>query len=172
MLAAINPCPRARKCNLVPYGAKNTLTGSRQRSKIETATGKGCCKGQAGHHLLNNKVVEDTCPKWTEKQAALAPTVCVEGTSWHKGSHKRVHGAMADILDKMSKDSKNTISLDQAMNAAAASHMTAFPYAGCSYKCIREQLAEFYKICRGSRTKVVNEQGKEARKEDSRGNDK
>lgn len=71
---------------------------------------------------------------------------------------------MAKILEEMPKASDATISLDQAINAFAASHMAAFPYAGCRYKCIREQPEEFYKMCRGSRVKVVDEYGKETGK--------
>jgi hypothetical protein len=163
LLATLNDCTRARKCNLVPYGADGAgnLLGQNKNSKVESAKGGGCCNGQTGHHLIPGGSVKETCPNYDH---ATAPTVCVEGTSQNHGSHKRVHEALAQAhqakkkLGKVAAD--GTMSMDDAIDAAADSHKEAFPLSRCSKKCIKAQLAAYYAICRGSRAKAVNSQAK------------
>ncbi|MEY0436800.1 HNH/endonuclease VII fold toxin-2 domain-containing protein, partial [Providencia huaxiensis] len=89
-------CARARKCHLVPY-SKYSIKEARG-SKTEPANNDGCCKGQTGHHLIYSNMIKDACPNYDE---AIAPTVCVEGTSWHGGSHGRIHTAMDDELSRL-----------------------------------------------------------------------
>ncbi|MEX9913063.1 HNH/endonuclease VII fold toxin-2 domain-containing protein [Providencia huaxiensis] len=154
-------CARARKCNLVPYSVKNAIKGARG-SKTEPANNGGCCKGQTGHHLIYSNMIKDACPNYDE---AIAPTVCVEGTSWHGGSHGRIHTAMDDELSRLVKNNKltgNTMSMDQAIDAAVRSHKKTFPYANCSNHCIREQLKGYYlPMCKNARLPVKDSRGNE-----------
>ncbi|WP_377155223.1 PAAR-like domain-containing protein [Roseateles sp. UC29_93] len=164
VLATVNDCTRARKCNLVPYdgdGAGNPL-GKRGRSKIESASSGGCCPGQTGHHLIPGGSVKDVCPEY---EHGVAPTVCVEGFSQNHGSHARAHQALARLhrskqkLGKVGQDMR--MSMDDAIDAAADSHKEAFPLSGCSKECIRAQLESYYdRVCRGARPAMVNEQSK------------
>lgn len=163
MLATLNDCTRARKCNLVPYkadGAGN-LIGQRGKSKVESANGGGCCPGQTGHHLIPEASLKDQCPKYDH---AMAPTVCVEGFSQNHGSHQRAHQALARAHEKLSDKGKvaadGSMSMDDAVNAGADSHKDAFPLSNCSKACIKEQLDNYYKMCRGARPQMVNEQAK------------
>ena len=50
--------------------------------------------------------------------------------------------------------------MDDAISYAADSHKDAFPLSNCSRACIKEQLDNYYKMCRGARPKMVNEQAK------------
>jgi Domain of unknown function (DUF4150)/GHH signature containing HNH/Endo VII superfamily nuclease toxin 2 len=163
LLATLNSCTRARKCNLVPYGkdGAGNLLGQRGKSNVESASGGGCCPGQTGHHLIPGGSIKESCPNYDH---GTAPTVCVEGTSQNHGSHKRVHVALAKEHRALAKGGKiaadNTMSMDDAIDAAAKSHADAFPLSRCSKKCIRAQLASYYAICRNARAKMVNEQSK------------
>jgi hypothetical protein len=51
---AANPCMRARKCALVPF---NKTDGT-----ADTWSGKGCCPGQTGHHLMPDAMFRSTDP--------------------------------------------------------------------------------------------------------------
>ncbi|WOB89791.1 DUF4150 domain-containing protein [Providencia sp. PROV175] len=159
ILASLNACARARKCNLVPYSVKNAIKGARG-SKTEPANNGGCCKGQTGHHLIYSNMIKDACPNY---DASIAPTVCVEGTSWHGGSHGRIHTAMDDELSRLVKNNKldnNTLSMDQAIDAAVRSHKKTFPYANCSNHCIREQLKGYYlPMCKNARLPAKDSRG-------------
>ncbi len=164
MLATLNDCTRARKCNLVPYnkdGAGNPV-GAGRRSKVESSTSGGCCGGQTGHHLINGAMVEGQCKNYEHN---MAPTVCVEGTSQDFGSHKRVHDAMDGIVSGMANTGQlknGGMSVDQAINAAALSHKAAFPASGCSTKCIKAQLESYYgQMCKGATLKAVDKHGSE-----------
>lgn len=163
MLATLNDCTRARKCNLVPYSADGSgnLLRQRGRSKVESASGGGCCNGQTGHHLIPGGSVKDNCPNYDH---ATAPTVCVEGTSQNMGSHKRAHQALARMhqakLRKGRVAADGTMSMDDAIDSAADSHQEAFPLSNCSKKCIKAQLESYYAVCRGSRVQAVNAQAK------------
>lgn len=168
ILATLNDCTRARKCNLVPYkadGAGNPFgkRDSKNPSLIESADGGGCCPGQTGHHLIYGAMAEGACPNYDHK---VAPTVCVEGTSQNVGSHGRVHDQMdkeVRLLAKGNKLQNETMSTEQAIDAAAKSHKEAFPLSRCSAKCIRAQLEAYYgQMCRGGRLKAVDKYGNPA----------
>lgn len=160
LLAALNACTRAKKCNLVPYSIKNAITGARG-SKVEPSTNGGCCEGQTGHHLIYDSMMKNAhCPGYHE---GLAPTVCVEGTSQNMGSHGRIHDAMdkeVGILIQKGKTSNGSMSMDQAIGSAVKAHKKAFPYAGCSNKCIRAQLEAYYKkLCPNARPSTTDKNG-------------
>ncbi|EHQ9680961.1 DUF4150 domain-containing protein [Escherichia coli] len=161
ILAIMNACTRARKCNLVPYDLNNALTGNRA-SKVEASDKGGCCRGQTGHHLIYDSMVKEVCPGYNK---GLAPVVCVEGTSWHKGSHARIHTAMDSEVRKLVRQGETangSMSMDQAIEAAVKSHEKAFPYARCSTECIRKQLRAYYKqVCPYARPKTTNKNGKQ-----------
>ena len=146
-IATLNDCTRARKCNLVPYGKKSNteLKRGNQSKNVAPSTNGGCCKGQTGHHLLPDTMIKEAgCANYKHSEA---PTVCVEGGK-DNGSHGRVHDAMDGALEKASEKGKiinDKISLDDALDAAADSHMKAFPLSLCSKKCIRSQLDDYYK---------------------------
>jgi hypothetical protein len=163
ILATLNDCTRARKCNLVPYqadGAGNLL-GQRGKSKVESANNGGCCPGQTGHHLIPEASLKEQCPNY---QHSMAPTVCVEGFSQNHGSHQRAHQALAERHRAMAKAGKlspdGSMSMDDAIDSAADSHKDTFPLSNCSRACIREQLDNYYKMCRGARPKMVDDQAK------------
>ncbi len=166
LLATLNDCTRARKCNLVPYqGTKNPMAGSdrQNRSRIEASNSGGCCGGQTGHHLIPKASVEGSCPNYDH---GAAPTVCAEGTSQDFGSHGRAHKALATAHENLAKRGKiapdGTMSMDSALDAAATSHEEAFPMSRCSKKCIRAQLESYYKTCGGGRPRMMNKQSKPA----------
>ncbi len=159
LLAALNACTRAKKCNLVPYSTKNAIKGARG-SKVEPSTNGGCCEGQTGHHLIYDSMMTNAhCSGYHE---GLAPTVCVEGTSQNMGSHGRVHDAMDDEVSKLAVkgESNGTMSMDQAIDSAVRAHKKAFPYAGCSNECIRAQLEAYYKkLCPNARPTTTDKNG-------------
>jgi Domain of unknown function (DUF4150)/GHH signature containing HNH/Endo VII superfamily nuclease toxin 2 len=163
ILATLNDCTRARKCNLVPHtadGAGN-LIKQKNHSKVESASGGGCCPGQTGHHLIPGGSIKEQCPNYDH---SMAPTVCVEGFSQNHGSHQRAHQALADRHLDLSKKGgvspDGSMSMDDAIDSGAKSHKDAFPLSNCSEKCIREQLDSYYKMCRGARPHMVNDQAK------------
>lgn len=161
LLATLNDCTRARKCNLVPYTAQRGAPPDTP-AKMESTKGGGCCNGQTGHRLLPEKSLEGACPGYKH---ALAPTVCVEGTSQNLGSHKRVHEALAEEHTALKRNGKvgadGSMSMDDALEAAAQSHENAFPLSRCDKKCIRAQLDAYYKkACGAGRPKSVNAQSK------------
>lgn len=163
LLATLNDCTRARKCNLVPYTAQRGVPPTTP-AKLESTKGGGCCNGQTGHHLLPEGSLEGACPGYKH---ALAPTVCVEGTSQNLGSHMRVHQALALQHGHLAQNGKvasdGRMSMDDALDAAAKSHEDAFPLSRCDKKCIRAQLDAYYKnACGAGRPKMVNSQSKAA----------
>ena len=162
ILATLNDCTRARKCNLVPYkGEAGNLIRQRGNSKVEAANAGGCCPGQTGHHLIPEASLNQQCPNYDHN---MAPTVCVEGFSQNHGSHKRAHEALARQHIRLAKDKKiapdGSMSMDDAISAGADSHKEAFPLSNCSRACIKEQLDNYYKMCRGARPQMVDAQAK------------
>ncbi|QBE66539.1 PAAR-like domain-containing protein [Pseudoduganella lutea] len=169
-LATLNDCVRARKCNLVPYTSE-TQAPPNKNIRTEPATGDkgGCCEGQTGHHLLPEKSLEGTCPKYNH---GTAPTVCVEGVSQNHGSHQRAHVALArehEALNRAGRvDANSTMSMSDAIDAGTRSHQRAFSLSRCSQKCIRTQLANYYNaICSTSaRPIMLDAQAKPVASED------
>jgi hypothetical protein len=129
LLAALNACTRAKKCNLVPYSTKNAIKGARG-AKVEPSTNGGCCEGQTGHHLIYDSMMTNAhCSGYHE---GLAPIVCVEGTSQNMGCHGRVHDAMDDEVSKLAVkgESNGSMSMDQAIDSAVRAHKKHFRICG------------------------------------------
>lgn len=162
-MATANACTRARKCNLTP---KDRVVDYTETNRLgEKSTGKGCCNGQTGHHLLSDAMIKDAGCKHYDYERA--PTVCVEGYSQHFGSHQRAHSALSSQLGKKKNQGKvaadNTLSLDDGIDAAVQSHMYAFIASGCDPRCTRAQLEAYYKNIgcpKNARVKMVNKSGK------------
>jgi Domain of unknown function (DUF4150)/GHH signature containing HNH/Endo VII superfamily nuclease toxin 2 len=162
-IATLNDCTRARKCMLTPYGAN-----ANQRGRDHAGNG-GCCKGQTGHHLVTGAMLEGACPGYSrtppgDQKHKDAPTVCVEGFSHHVGSHKRIHDNMDEQIQNLANIPagkpgalvNSTMSMDQAIDAAAKSHKESFPLSRCSTECIKNQLKSYYdKACPGTRPKAL-----------------
>lgn len=153
ILATVNSCLRARKCNLVPYSKK----GGRG-SNVETSSKGGCCPGQTGHHLIPQAMVKDgPCPNYDHGEA---PTVCVEGRTQNYGSHKRIHDVTNALLQKIPKTAAGKVSMKNAIDTATAAHIAAFPLSRCSPKCIKAQLEAYYKVCNGADLNPLTPSGK------------
>lgn len=148
--AEANPCVRARKCSLVPYDETKTADG-------QAKTGKGCCPGQTGHHLLPDAMFRepgaekagsgrDSKPPlkcWAKYTEGGAPTICLEGTSNNptNGSHGAFHLASEKIIAPI-RNRTATMAYPEARDEMA--RMTSLVY-GCSADCIKAQLDAYYK---------------------------
>jgi len=164
-LATLNKCLTARKCRLVPYAEKGD-------AKTEPANNGGCCPGQTGHHLITDKMVKGgNCSVYHEKtnpkglyRTETALTVCVEGNNQHHGTHGLVHAKLGDAiqdLESRGRVQNEMMDLNAAIDAAAESHHQAFPRSGCSKKCIKAQLNDYYgKACHGAQFVAVGKDGK------------
>jgi len=158
MLAELNACLHARKCTLVPYKNQDS----------------GCCKGQTGHHLIPEAMIDPEhggeCEGYNHGKA---PTVCVEGVGHSQGTHGRIHSKMDEVVGKivtrgyLEVDGKpkklgadGKMDLELAIEAAATSHAKAFPKSGCSRDCIKAQLNEYYgKTCSSGKFATVKKGG-------------
>lgn len=154
LLARLNACTRARRCQLVSM--KETHNGVSTSCKdiddkeeiLPTGplTGKGCCPGQTGHHVLPGAMFKK-CAAYTGGANNCAhqnaPTVCVEGTNNAHGSHGQMHGQLKKQLENEYKSGK--IDLDDAIDEGVKSVRHVFPESGCSAACLKAQLKEFYK---------------------------
>ncbi len=137
VLSRLNPCTRARRCQLVPYNKTGTA---------ESLGGKGCCPGQTGHHILPDEMTKDgQCEGYTK---GSAPTICVEGATNTNGTHGMAHGA----LDKRVRDhlddrlfGGSTLSYGKARDIGIRSVQQTFPESKCDEKCLRAQLDAYYK---------------------------
>lgn len=161
---AAQPCMRARKCGLVPFGDTD--------SAADTWAGKGCCPGQTGHHLLPDAMFRSTdqgakdkafaawkagyggtkdvkygdMPRdkqptmqcWSNYTEAGAPTVCMEGTNNAMGSHGAMHAATAIAIKQYA--------VKPEMSYTTARTLLAKELAlyGCDPACIEAQLDEYY----------------------------
>ncbi|WP_162473656.1 PAAR-like domain-containing protein [Serratia microhaemolytica] len=139
-----NKCLTARRCQLVNYNSGDN-----------SSRNGGCCPGQTGHHLIPRTMVEHC--KYSHNKA---PTVCVESTNQHFGSHKKIHDMMdkemivklkqkLKVLLKLSAklpDAKNGIELtmNETIESAVNSHLKTFKNSGCTDECVRSQLEKFY----------------------------
>ncbi|MFK1438025.1 PAAR-like domain-containing protein [Pseudomonas aeruginosa] len=136
MQAAKSPCLRARKCMLVPYNQ----TGARKAAK----SGKGCCPGQTGHHVIPGAVFKDnSC--YTGKHRG-APTLCVEGVNNAHGSHGASHTALEEKLGRQGFPNGTPISYGQMRDTAIDAAKDAGA-GDCDPKCLQAQLDEYYKGC-------------------------
>ncbi|WP_042589118.1 HNH/endonuclease VII fold toxin-2 domain-containing protein [Ralstonia solanacearum] len=131
--AKLNPCVRARRCSLVPYG------------KTDSLTGHGCCPGQTGHHLIPDSAVKDSgCTGYNYKEA---PTVCAEGTgNSHGGSHQMLHDGLEKRLrGYIEREQSNKISYEKYRNHAIMTFYQTFPESKCNKDCLKAQLDAHYK---------------------------
>jgi len=172
-LASLDKCLLARKCKLVPYKIDGQTTVGQETFPLSASDQGGCCPGQTGHHLITDKMVTGgTCPPYDaldnpngyHKDAA--PTVCVEGENQYHGTHGLIHAKLGEAISRQkkikNKVQNGTMELDTAITAAAESHSAAFPRSGCSEKCIKAQLYDYYqKACPGARFVVVDRHGRQ-----------
>lgn len=129
-MARLNACTRARRCLLVAYSDTGT---------VASFSGKGCCPGQTGHHLLPDEMTKNNnCPGYNKR---TAPVLCVEGVNNSHGSHGKIHRKLAALLKNRGK----TISYDKARDIAVESVQATFPESGCDTKCLKAQLDAYYK---------------------------
>lgn len=167
ILALLNACTRARKCNLVPHQNKTVNVDGKIVKDAHPSNADGCCKGQQGHHLIYdsmmyNKSGADRTKLCSGYSGGGAPTVCVEGYNQHSGSHGRIHTAMDNEVRALVEKggAGDTMSMAQAVDAAVKSHRKAFPFSGCSEKCIRSQLNSYYMVnCHSSRPRTTDKNG-------------
>ncbi|MBF5005297.1 HNH/endonuclease VII fold toxin-2 domain-containing protein [Diaphorobacter caeni] len=157
IISNLNDCVRARRCQLVPM--EETHLGKKPENCAEfgedeeevvptgPATGKGCCPGQTGHHVLPSSMFKD-CQLFTNggKPSAScahqkAPTVCVEGVNNSHGSHGAIHNELEKL---MAKYPNGEITYNQAVDEGVSSVRSVFSVSGCTEKCLRAQLKSFY----------------------------
>jgi hypothetical protein len=141
ILARLNPCTRARRCLLVPYGK----TGS-----TSSLGGGGCCPGQTGHHVIPREAGQ-SCPGYDDK---MAPTICAEGVNGGNGSHGKMHRALSEKIEKYKEGNifsgpRNKIDYEDMRDYGIDSIKDVFPESGCDKKCLRAQLDAYYEgICK------------------------
>jgi hypothetical protein len=109
-----DPCRKALRCVLIPYG------------KID----KVKCPKQTGDHLVENATVNHLGSYDINK----APTALVEGPSYHIGTHGLEH----QLRTQASKKRKGDFTLEVSADVAATEHCKIFPQ--CEKKCIAQQL--------------------------------
>lgn len=156
-MAAVNPCIRARKCQLVPFD-KTDFAASQG--------GDGCCPGQTGHHLIYDSWMKGAgCGKYKKN---TAPTVCVEGTNQRNGTHGAIHDLTDGFIKKalggklMKLNAQGRMSYADAKKAAIASHKIMAP--GCNPLCIEKQLDAYYKEACGGKDPTLQATDKNGRR--------
>lgn len=115
----LKSCMRAARCFLLPY----------EPSK--------CCKpGQSGHHLVPKSqfVSVPGCENYNPDKA---PCICLEGYSYHQGSHGVFHRRQKRVMKKTVGSAKHWKLSDAMKNAARVVHEM---YPHCSEACIESQL--------------------------------
>ncbi len=138
---------------------------------------RGCCPGQTGHHIFPDawgKALQKNkaCKKYT---SGGAPTVCVEGTGRHHGSHGEIHTEM-DCLVRIFKDSKkDTIPVSTRRNKASAIAMAADSFHNsigghCNRRCTVAQLKHYYKDQAECSGEIQPTEGHEESKSGNRSN--
>jgi len=125
--SAANDCINARRCRLQPY------------SKAKKGKG-GCCPAQTGNHVIPASYFDGI----SEYKYNDAPTMCVIGSSWHSGNHQYLHTGQS-ILDDFYKDSKGTVSVQQAARNGGQVQKEVFKEQGCDEKCIEAQVITGHK---------------------------
>lgn len=132
-----NPCIQARKCSLVPYQDTDD-------PKDQATTGQGCCPGQTGHHVVPSAMFEvEGNPCGKEYDYRTAPTICLEGTNNHVGSHGVAHTALEISITEYKKKGLPTISYKEASKLGIDAVREANPK--CSEACLQAQLDKYYK---------------------------
>jgi len=128
---AKDPCLRAMRCMLVPYSPDKG--------------GQRCCPGQTPHHLVE-KASFNGVPGTTSYNANKAPCICVEGTSWHLGSHAMMHTVQGNLTQKaMKRNKSDKVTFKQAKKSGSKAASKVFPESGCRQKCIEAQLDKGHK---------------------------
>jgi hypothetical protein len=156
--AGADPCLRARKCMLVPYG----------KGAADKWAGKGCCPGQTGHHLLPDAMFRDAAgtkkareaykakngsmkgwkrsmePKracWDNYTEGGSPTICAEGNNQHMGSHGALHKLTTGKLEATGALGKPDMPYTDARDLVLTEVATLY---GCDKKCLEQQLDDYY----------------------------
>jgi hypothetical protein len=148
-LATTNPCIQARRCSLVQFDETEgkKLPGAVEGSssgKIQAATGKGCCPGQTGHHVLPGAMFDmEKKPCGKDYNHSLAPVICLEGTNNIVGSHGAAHLALDRTINIYRETKGDLISYNEARRQGISAVRQINPH--CSEKCMQAQLDKFYK---------------------------
>lgn len=136
-----SPCIHARKCMLVPYN---------NSKKPQVIKGEGCCPGQTGHHVIPHAAMKgNSCYSGEGK----APTICLEGTNQHHGSHGKAHANLEMLLTRRKFRNGVPVSYPDLRDSA----IEAIQGAGansCDKKCLQAQLDEYYKKCNQGQEKI------------------
>jgi len=141
--AVANPCIQARRCVLVPFDETDALTGS--SGAKQAGSGKGCCPGQTGHHVLpgamfGNKSADDCSRKYDHSKGLV---ICAEGTGNRVGSHGIAHSALDELIKDYKKTGATTISYEEACKKGVSAAHLLNP--SCSPACLKAQLDAHYK---------------------------
>lgn len=144
-IGEVNPCLRARKCQLVPF--------NKTTPKKAADTGEGCCPGQTGHHVIPDSAVGE-CPGYTEGDA---PTICLEGADNNHGSHGAAHNTLKESMDKYNGNgtdgkinSPQPIDYEE-MRKRALEAVAPFTEQ-CNKACLKAQLDSYFKDCKFTAT--------------------
>ena len=144
VLATTNPCIQARRCSLVRFDETEGKNGH-SSGKIQADSGKGCCPGQTGHHVLPGAMFDlpdNPCGK--KYKHSEAPVICLEGTNNNVGSHGVAHTALEKIIEKYKLIKKTEkISYKDASKHGIQAIRIVNPL--CSEECLQAQLDKHYK---------------------------
>lgn len=124
-------CAQWKKCILVPYNE----------------TGKSCCKGMTGHHVVPSSAIRNSATLKGCYNEDKALTVCLAGESNHKGTHGYIHMKLRDGVKALrislgnSPDRKCPAPYSQYLSTAVDSFQTTTNNI-CDAKCIKKDLKE------------------------------
>jgi len=143
--AVTNPCIQARRCILVPYEETETISDV-SSGAVQARSGKGCCPGQTGHHVLPGAMFSDknasACSKNYDHSKGLV--ICTEGTGNRVGSHGAAHLALDKSIKRYQMQTgAKTIPYEEACARGIGAARSLNP--GCSNKCMKAQLDAHYK---------------------------
>lgn len=133
-------CQNARKCMLTTYDPNR------------------CCPGQTPHHLVEvhgfsaDRKAGVNLPQFPDYSENKAPCVCAKcpaGSRFHE-EHGDLHAVQGVLeLGAMARASPENKGMawtyGEAREAGIKAHAATFPGAGCSDKCLRQQLDNFHK---------------------------
>lgn len=153
---------------------KEQKTGSSVRNTLGLDYTAGCCPGQTGHHLVPSSWAKSACPNYDERDY---PVVCAEGTSQYMGTHGSLHTHLDEIVYEQHGIKKLRVKNDDpesfvfigkehegkkkgAFDMAIAAHQQMYPNSKdcamcfwngepCNEECLRAQLEDAYKDCKG-----------------------
>jgi hypothetical protein len=147
--ASGNPCIQARRCILLPY--KETEAGSVDGKKMaageaQATTGKGCCPGQTGHHILPGAMFQPgngTKACGEDYNHNEAPVMCVEGMGNRVGTHGVAHLALDKTIETYKKNNPGK-AMSYADARAHGIKAAREVNPACSEDCLRAQLDAHY----------------------------